>query len=373
MDVLGSLKSFVVKVKSLTVDNGVFRLHYRFTVMILLGFSILVTSRQYIGDPIDCYSDSKVRADMIDQHCWISSTHTVPSACHQRTGSQVIAPCVDKYVDGDPVTTHQYYQWVCFVLFLQALMFYFPHYVWKSMEGGRLKALTMDLEGPLVSEAVKTQRIEALTAYFKVSLHRHNFYAYRYTVCEILNFINVIGQMFLTNRFLGGVFLEYGTNVIAFNDLDQTNRTDPMMMVFPRVTKCTFYTFGAGGQPQNHDAICVLPINIINEKIYIVLWFWFIILAIITGLAIIYRFATIFSSYLRFRLLQSKATSVKDDSLERISNRLNFGDWFLLYLLAKNINSYIFRDVANVVAKQLDGYDDENPESKVLYKKKFPL
>lgn len=33
------------------------------------------------------------------------------------------------------ITYHAYYQWVPFVLFLQALLFYLPHHVWRSVEG----------------------------------------------------------------------------------------------------------------------------------------------------------------------------------------------------------------------------------------------
>ena len=37
--------------------------------------------------------------------------------------------------------------------------------------------------------------------------------------------------------------------------------------VFPRLTKCTFYNYGASGTLQAHDALCVLGLNIINEKV----------------------------------------------------------------------------------------------------------
>jgi hypothetical protein len=39
------------------IDNNVFRLHYKATVLIFVTASLLVTSRQYIGDPIDCIVD----------------------------------------------------------------------------------------------------------------------------------------------------------------------------------------------------------------------------------------------------------------------------------------------------------------------------
>ena len=41
---------------------------------------------------------------------------------------------------------------------------------------------------------------------------------------------------------------------------------------------------------QKFDGLCVLPLNIINEKIYVFLWFWFVILAITTGIQVLKLF-----------------------------------------------------------------------------------
>lgn len=35
----------------------------------------------------------------------------------------------------EPIKRHAYYQWVPFVLFGQAIMFYLPHLFWKKLEG----------------------------------------------------------------------------------------------------------------------------------------------------------------------------------------------------------------------------------------------
>ena len=97
--------------------------------------------------------------------------------------------------------------------------------------------------------------------------------------------------------------------MLKFASLDDEERMDPMVRVFPKVTKCSFQNFGVSGSIQewvkiNHqrsdifklvsklsrfDGLCVLPINMINDKIYILLWFWLFILAIISGLHFIYR------------------------------------------------------------------------------------
>lgn len=75
IDFLNSFKS-LVKVEKIHTDNNVFKLHYKFTVMLLIVFSILLTSKQYFGDPIDCDVES-ARKDVIDTYCWIYGTYIV--------------------------------------------------------------------------------------------------------------------------------------------------------------------------------------------------------------------------------------------------------------------------------------------------------
>jgi len=54
---------------------------------------------------------------------------------------------------------------------------------------------------------------------------------FRYFLCDCLNFVNVIGQMYFVDKFLGGVFMTYGTDVLSFANTDDDQRTDPMMTV----------------------------------------------------------------------------------------------------------------------------------------------
>ena len=43
--------------------------------------------------------------------------------------------------------------------------------------------------------------------------------------------------MFLMDRFFDGAFLTFGLEVIAFAEQDQEDRLDPLIYVFPRMTK----------------------------------------------------------------------------------------------------------------------------------------
>lgn len=88
-----------------------------------------------------------------------------------------------------------------FVSFLlQALLFYTPRYIWKTFEGGKIKMLVSELNSPIVDEDVKKSRLDTMVDYFSINLHHHNYYAMKYIACEVLNFVNVIGQIFFTDR-----------------------------------------------------------------------------------------------------------------------------------------------------------------------------
>ena len=168
------------------------------------------------------------------------------------------------------------------------------------------------------------------------------FFPSRYIFCDLLNFVNVIGQMYFVNFFLGGVFMTYGTDVINFMSMEDADRSDPMMEVFPRVTKCTFHKYGASGTIQKLDALCVLGLNIINEKIYITLWFWFVILALITALYSVYVVALISMPGLRRNLVIRKAKQSNRDHARHLVEKADIGDWFLIFLISRNLDSTMY-------------------------------
>ena len=55
------------------------------------------------------------------------------------------------------------------------------------------------------------------------------------------------------------------------------------------------------------DGLCILPINMVNDKIYITLWFWLVLLLCITASHAVFRAVTVASPRLRLSYLLSSA------------------------------------------------------------------
>ena len=168
-----------VKFDDVRIDTDTFRLHYKATVLAFVTASLLVTSGQYIGDPIDCIVDG-VPGGLMDTYCWIHSTFSIPSRWTGKVGKDVPHPGISPHADleeGTEIKYHKYYQWVAFVLFLQAVFFYIPRYLWDAAEGGKIRMLVQDLQNPMISSSDKKDQIDTVVKYFKLHRGTHGLYA----------------------------------------------------------------------------------------------------------------------------------------------------------------------------------------------------
>lgn len=72
------------------------------------------------------------------------------------------------------------------------------------------------------------------------------------------------------------------------------------------MTKCTFHKYGPSGTVTRHDGLCILALNIINEKIYVFLWFWFVAVAVFSAMAILYRMIVLMVPSLRTSVIMAR-------------------------------------------------------------------
>lgn len=155
------------------------------------------------------------------------------------------------------------------------------------------------------------------------------------------------------NLILEGQFTKYGLAVAAFEaETKPFDRIDPMSRLFPKISKCTIHTYGSSGSIQTHDALCVLPLNVVNEKTFVFVWFWFIFLAFTGLIAIIYRVIVLTQVRARIYLLRASTRILSKSQIKIVVKALNFGDWFLLHQLSHNVNPIVYRELVTELAKK---------------------
>lgn len=161
--------------------------------------------------------------------------------------------------------------------------------------------------------------------------------------------------MFLTNWFFNGDFISYGIQVINLDTQKSEDRTDHIVQIFPRMTKCTFKKFGGSGDVQIFDALCLLPLNIVNEKTYIFLWFWFIVLGCMLMILVVYRIMIIFVASLRCHIMKARYRMVEDKDIELVSRSkmVSRSQWWILNMLGRNMDPYLYNLVVREFAKCL--------------------
>lgn len=376
-------RAYLSQNKLISIDNSVFKLHYRLTFWILLACTALVCSRQYFGEHIRCLVDKGVPNHVVNTFCFFTATYTVL----HNVSSLYAHPGVSAHVADEKIVRHAYYQWVPFVLFGQALLFYLPHLIWRNYEAGTIKTMAEGLQRlylrapngrdvkiqnlSIYSPQSETKLVKDVNQRFQtISRFRINrFWAVMLVTCELLNLLNTMLQLRAMDAFLGGSFLTLGKRILYGTPGD-----DPFEQVFPKVTKCDFHKFGPTGGIQLHDVMCVMALNIINEKIYCLLWFWLAILVPISILALVWRLFQFFmhsrsEKFNHILLKEITGTKLNPVDVAIITRQSCFSDWLLLYYLGKNMDARFFTELLHNLAVDIE----ENPPPSDFEDEKKPL
>lgn len=142
--------------------------------------------------------------------------------------------------------------------------------------------------------------------YFSLTRGTNRGYTFSYFACEFLNLLFDIGELFFINYFVGGEFFTYGIEAIKLHYTDPHDRQDKMNTIFPKNTKCSYKIFGPSGSLQNIDGVCVLPLNVVNEKIFLFLFLYLGLVIIITSFHLLYRVAACLLPFVRINRILAK-------------------------------------------------------------------
>lgn len=284
-------------------DDFVDRLNRQYTPAMFVMFTLLVSVKQYVGEPINCWVPAQFTQSHMDYAntvCWVSDTYYVPF--------ESVLPQSE-----EPRTMISYYQWIPIILLLQASMFFFPCLLWRFLNQRSGVSLGAVLEAAQACQRAIYAETREKTVRYMVSqidsyllTHRSykrgclarfkqltshycclyfgrmygNYLTFCYLFTKIVYIVNAVGQLFMLDAFLGmnSDFHLYGllvmTRLLNGEDWRFSHR-------FPRVTQCDFQ-IRQQTNVHRYTVQCVLPINLFNEKIFIFIWFWLFFVAMST-------------------------------------------------------------------------------------------
>ena len=251
---------------------------------ILLIFPTPSFSRQYTNNI--CW---------ISNHYYIPFDHKIPDPVELQRREPAIS----------------YYQWVPMLLLGQALVAFTPSMIWRffnvragidvsslmdvarvsqraaysEMREKTVRYLVNQIDRYLLAQrdyrtgcCVRLKQLVARYCFLVGGKRHGNYLTVAYLFVKFLYAFNAIGQILLLDIFMGGDYHMYGVYVIVrlFRGEDWT-----LLERFPRVTLCDFKI---RHNARLHDYVvqCALTINLFNEKIFLMLWYWWVFVALCT-------------------------------------------------------------------------------------------
>ncbi|XP_052236290.1 innexin unc-9-like [Dreissena polymorpha] len=360
-----------------TDDDWIDRANHLWTVCLLLLCAVIVSSGQYVGDPIHCWCPAEFTGTFVSytkNYCWIANTYYIP---------------MDAAIPKD-IAQHQkaeinYYQWVPLILVLMAFLFKSPNIIWhllNTKSGINLSRIceltdTINLGDSEKREECLKQIARHIDRWLRENRNYHRNILVRvrqklsnlfvwcfarrdgyyltgfYLFVKALYCVNCVGQFYLLDAFLAMDFGGYGFEIMAyFRDHGEWKETSR----FPRVTLCDFKI----RQLQNIQQFtvqCVLPINLFNEKIFAIIWFWYFFIAILSFynlaswlcyLLFSHNKETFVRKYLR---IGNQIRSGFDKKLSRrfANEYLRDDGCFLLRMVGKNSTDIILSDLLRLL------------------------
>nr|BAE78816.1 innexin8 [Dugesia japonica] len=299
------------------VEDFADKMNFMFSVVLIILSMMVVTVKSYFFKPLSCYIATTPSGsgfdNYIENYCWVHGTIPI-------LPGENIPQKTNEWAEWDANKRITYYQWVPFILGLQCIMFYTPKIIWQiicyNKIGTNLENLVNGAEEASKSPPEDRKALlDRISRTIEDMLYQHRDYRQGkiantrralYSRCNFLVFskhlgtwlvlsyffikvlygINVIGQLYLMKSFLGfDNSLTYFGYTILENMLNgkEWHQTG----IFPRVSYCYNADIRHLGSTNAYVSQCTLPINMLNEKIYVFLWFWVLLVGIITLISII--------------------------------------------------------------------------------------
>lgn len=169
--------------------------------------------------------------------------------------------------------------------------------------------------------------------------------------------------MIILNIIFDRFWIRYFPAVLSLFTTEGPTFSTLAAAIFPVTAKCTYTDVGPSGSTQYHDALCVLTLNVVNEKVFAFLYIWYVLLLFVSGLNLIWRSLILLSPSLRLKIIQSSTKWTDQLTRKEVKQILpvdNIGDWFIVFLLGQNLNRFAYRDILDDLVERKALLNNEN-------------
>ncbi|XP_022239541.1 innexin unc-9-like [Limulus polyphemus] len=390
------------------IDDGVDKLNRKYTLLVFLFLALPIFTKQYIGDPIQCFTPTyftDAQARYVNSYCWTASTYYLVTTDNvddttdppQHPPDIRFTPEEIDYNGLDVYTVQRnklrrinvsYYQWSSVILMVQGVCFHLPFIMWSACAhnaGIKLRRL-LKRASDIAALPPGCQQRESLLTEFVDQFHTiitgnvgwctdpscrlpligcrcvagpSRYLALLYILVKLFYLINVGVQFMLLSAFLGKGYIRHGIEILrrlaASGDWWNSPR-------FPLQTLCQVRA-AMQGALQTYVCRCVLPINVFNEKIYSVIWFYLAILFPLNAVSLLLWIWRTFPcnrlAFIRLCLWRTRLVNMSEVSRSARKISSNYLGWdgvFLLRLIEHNHGSTL---VTAIVSKLWEFYSTQ--------------
>ncbi|CAF1364496.1 unnamed protein product [Adineta steineri] len=360
-------------------DDFADRLNYKYTVGLLIFFSIIIASKQFSNDHIQCWVPAIFTRNYeiyVSNYCWIHNTYHI----------NISEPSIQRSREKHYVL--RYYQFVPFILLIQALLYLLPRLCWRSfsrhsgidvknlMEAAQsLKSVKrfhkhktiMNYLVSLIHQYVGDPRKKSkqedsqINAYIQGIIHcvigtTNTFNSYLlllYLFIKILFILSTFFQLYAIRLLLEQKWTVDDT-IKSFRHIFTTGvlRSNPLSKYFPKISMCDFRIIEPNSDDGHKYTVqCVLTINVYNEQIFTVLYVWMNIVLAIT----IYDFLSWlmfllfprlrYSFFVQHTRTQQGVTSIRTNMHSFVYDYLQQDGFFILRLIHSNVGDDITSNI----------------------------
>ncbi|CCD72547.1 Innexin [Caenorhabditis elegans] len=380
-------------------DNGAERIVHTTTIQILICFGFLVSSNMMFGQPITCLMlpetpDSS--ANYFHDFCFYQDKLRIPplhNAVKRSTRQGTMN--INNIMPQEVAVT--YYQWTPFIIFLQVAMCLVPALMWKFFGlhyfyGHDFAAIVRSL-----ASKKKDDKMDSSNSNYEVDAretlrwleHKKRerfgmhttmmiYVAMKWmTFASLLFQFNLMAKIYASGELLWGVHISYELLNGAYKNV--------YTGVFPQIVGCNPHRAQLGGVVNEFIMRCILPQNFVNSKVFLFLYWWYILAMLVSIYSAVQFTAMLFlPKYQRYatksllpteEFFNEHAEKPTKGSLEFFVDYMGNDGYLLLQCASVPLSvvriRFFLNSLYTIVVEKKKEYEDQKPM--VPRKQKTPI